>query len=257
MILNEKNNIFYYQFPNLLDFPELNHGIFTRRNGHSQGTFQGLNTSLSVGDESNRVFMNRSAILSCMGAGEPVFLNQVHGKEVVLIPAERGHGSSDQSASPDVGDALVTNLKHRWLVVQVADCQAVLIFDSVNKVMANIHAGWRGSIQNIIGAAIRVMKNRFGSRPEEMVAGVGPSLGPCCAEFIHYKKEIPARFWSYKDHRDYFDFWSISRDQMIRAGIPAANIHISNICTKCHMDQFFSYRGEGTTGRFAAVIGMR
>jgi copper oxidase (laccase) domain-containing protein len=90
-----------------------------------------------------------------------------------------------------------------------------------------------------------------------MLAGIGPSLGPCCAEFINYREEIPQVYWRYKDADHNFDFWSLSREQLLHAGVPAKNIETSRICTRCRTDEFFSYRAAKTTGRFAAVIGLK
>jgi hypothetical protein len=96
----------------------------------------------------------------------------------------------------------------------------------------------------------------FDCRTRDIIAGIGPSLGPCCAEFVNYANEIPPTFWKYKDALDHFDFWSLSRDQLRDAGLQSENICLSNLCTRCNTDRFFSYRGEGITGRFAAVIGL-
>ncbi len=150
----------------------------------------------------------------------------------------------------------MTDIAGRNLVIQVADCQAVLLYEPARRVVANAHCGWRGSIQNIIGRTVEVMKQDFGCRPDLILAGIGPSLGPCCAEFINYDTEIPKEFWQYKGLNRYFDFWALSRDQLKTAGVAANNIESSRICTRCHTDEFFSYRAEGTTGRFAAVIGL-
>jgi hypothetical protein len=101
------------------------------------------------------------------------------------------------------------------------------------------------------------MQQHFGCRPNRILAGIGPSLGPCCAEFINYKTEIPREFWRYKGPDDHFDFWAISFDQLLNAGVRAKHIESSQICTRCRTDEFFSYRAEKTTGRFAAVIGLK
>jgi len=155
------------------------------------------------------------------------------------------------------GDAVVTDVSGTHLVIQVADCQSVMLYDPSRRVVANVHSGWRGSIKNIIGRTVKVMESVFNCHATNMFAGIGPSLGPCCAEFINYKDEIPAAFWNYKDHSHHFDFWRISRDQLATAGIPAEQICSSDLCTKCNTNTFFSYRGEGVTGRFAAVIGIK
>jgi copper oxidase (laccase) domain-containing protein len=124
-------------------------------------------------------------------------------------------------------------------------------------VVANVHSGWRGSIQNIIGRTVDTMKQHFDCRPDGIIAGIGPSLGPCCAEFIHYETEIPKEFWGYMDSDDHFDFWAISSDQLMKAGVPEPNIESSQMCTRCRTDAFYSYRAEKITGRFAAVIGLK
>ena len=142
------------------------------------------------------------------------------------------------------------------LLIAVADCQAVLMYDPVKKIAANIHSGWRGSINNIIECTINSMKDRFGSLPADIVAGVGPSLGPCCAEFVNYKKEIPEKYWSFMISENHFDFWAVSNSQLCDSGVLPENIHIGGMCTKCNTDLFFSYRGNNKTGRFAAVICM-
>jgi purine-nucleoside/S-methyl-5'-thioadenosine phosphorylase / adenosine deaminase len=122
--------------------------------------------------------------------------------------------------------------------------------------VANIHSGWRGSVGNIIGRTIQVMTSEYSSRPRELVCGVGPSLGPCCAEFVNYRKEIHESFWRYRRPGDYFDFWKISRDQLLTAGVPRGHICVSGICTKCNPHLFFSYRRDSKTGRFATVVGI-
>jgi len=154
-------------------------------------------------------------------------------------------------------DAIVTDIPGKFLVIQVADCQSVLIYDPVQEVVANVHSGWRGSINNIIGCTLKVMEKNFGCRSHDIVAGIGPSLGPCCAEFVNYKQEIPEAFWKYKNDAHHFDFWSISRDQLCEAGVLFENVDLSRMCTKCDSNRFFSFRKEGTTGRFATLIGLK
>jgi len=151
----------------------------------------------------------------------------------------------------------VTDISKKNIVVKVADCQSVLLDDPDRQVVANVHSGWRGSIKNIIGRTIKVMKKQFACNPDNIVAGIGPSLGPCCAEFVNYKSEIPRALWGYKDGSNHFDFWSLSRDQLCDAGVLSENIDLSEMCTKCNIERFFSFRREGTTGRFAVAIGLK
>jgi hypothetical protein len=124
-------------------------------------------------------------------------------------------------------------------------------------VIANVHSGWKGSIKNIIGKCVDTMILEFGSNPANIIAGISPSLGPCCSEFINYKDEIPANMWKYKfKNKNYFDFWKISYNQLMVKGIKKENIENMRICTKCNMDKFFSFRGEKITGRFACAISV-
>jgi copper oxidase (laccase) domain-containing protein len=131
-----------------------------------------------------------------------------------------------------------------------------MLVDPVRRVAANIHSGWRGSIVDIAGAGVETMHREFGCDPEEILACVSPSLGPCCAEFVHYEKEIPEHLWPYRDRDRRFDFWAMTRDQLLARGLQARNIEISGICTRCRPDLFFSYRHAPVTGRFASVIGF-
>jgi YfiH family protein len=246
----------FYQFEAFTKFSGLAHGIFTREAGYSKGSFQGLNISHGLGDDNRNVRKNRNVIARSLGGNQLVFVRQVHGDRIVIVDGSRCANPNDESPAPLLGDALVTNLNQRLLVIQAADCQAVMLYDHRRAVVANVHAGWRGSINAIIERTLGVMIKRYGCQPRDIVAGIGPSLGPCCAEFVNYKLEIPEKFWSYKDAAHHFDFWAISRDQLRQAGILPENISIGGICTKCNTDRFFSYRGEGITGRFAAVIGL-
>jgi len=247
-----KNNLLFLAFENLGRFPELAHGVFTRNGGHSDGPFAKLNVGRSVGDAEDAVWRNRDAISRCMDDAPIAWLHQVHGTEIEAIS-----GEAAPDAEPPKADGAITADTNRLLAIQVADCQPVMLYDPKHRAIANLHAGWRGSIGNIIAAGIETMKNRFGTDPKDIVAGIGPSLGPCCAEFIHYRDEIPEAYWKYRDAENRFDFWRISRDQLTAAGVRSGNIELAGICTRCNPHLFFSYRHANTTGRFTAIIGLR
>ncbi|MGW8326210.1 MAG: polyphenol oxidase family protein, partial [Desulfobacterales bacterium] len=256
MIVQQKNGVSFLEFPKLSGLSGILHGVFTRKNGKSKGPFQSLNVSFGVGDTDKTVLENRKIISQCFNDNDLVFLDQVHGTRIIAYSKEHlFYGVSDindcfedeysetLSAQTDISgieserrfeaDAIVTDIPGKLLVIQVADCQSVLIYDPVQKVAANVHSGWRGSINNIIGSTLKVMENSFGCHTRDIVAGIGPSLGPCCAEFVNYKNEIPELFWKYKNDNNYFDFWSISRDQLCEAGVLPENVDLSQMCTKC------------------------
>ncbi len=237
----------------------MEHGIFSRFGGVSSPPYDSLNLAYRVGDRPEAVAENRRRLQGAMGEGRLVFLHQVHGARVVnAADGLAGDLETTQGNRPaEEGDALITDIPGLWLTILVADCQAVLLWDPVRRAVANIHAGWRGSIANIVGAAVEAMGQRFGTNPRNLLGGIGPSLGPCCAEFVNYRDEIPAGLWAYMGRDCRYDFWRMTRDQLVRLGVDRENVLTSGVCTRCSTDLFFSYRGEANTGRFAAVIGIR
>lgn len=253
MIEKRENGLLMLQFPNFMSFPEIHHGIFTRSGGYSPRPFDSLNVSFHVGDEKKHVERNRQAILSHIKGGQLIFVKQDHGDHVLIVDEKSTRKNDDDL---QVADAMITDKPNFFLTIQVADCQAIVLYDPIARVVANIHSGWRGSIRNVIARTIEKMAFHFSTVPQNLVAAISPSLGPCCAEFVHYRDEIPELFWKYKNPSDHFDFWAISRDQLISAGIKEENLYVSQICTKCHTDRFYSYRDETVTGRFAVFIGL-
>jgi len=279
VIVKHISGVSVFQFPKLTGLADVRHGIFSRNTGESIGVYRSLNVSFDVGDDSRNVNQNRKIISRCIGEDDLVFIDQAHGTRVLNFKNESEvgmavaaddfsqdshayikNGKNDVYASGSsdklVGDAMVSNIPGKFLAMQVADCQSVLMYEPVRQVIANVHAGWRGSIKNIVSLTIKTMERKFGCYSRNIVAGISPSLGPCCAQFVNYQKEIPAMYWKYKDDRDHFDFWSISRDQLCDAGVLIENIDVSQVCTKCDTGNFFSFRGEKNTGRFASVIGL-
>jgi YfiH family protein len=248
-----------FKFKLFQGYPGLAHGVFSRSGGVSSGCFDALNVGLSSGDDPSAVVENRRRILERIDTPKAVFLNQVHGINIHVLDKRLPPVLNPTSGQvPVVADGVVTDMQGLLLVIQVADCQGVLLFDPEKQVIAGVHSGWQGSVQNIIGNCIDVMVDRFKCSPKHIRAGISPSLGPCCAEFVHYKNEIPKALWSYKlTGKPYFDFWKMSRDQMMEKGVEKKNIETMNICTRCNTDKFYSYRKEKKTGRFACVISLK
>ncbi|WP_035240828.1 peptidoglycan editing factor PgeF [Desulfobacter vibrioformis] len=251
-------------FDHLNAFPGLVHGVFSRAGGYSKDAFSGLNIGLSTGDDPDVVNRNRRRMLSSLDLTRVLFFNQVHGTDIAVIKSEKDAADAaweGQGGAPSKifkADAAVTNRKDLGLVIQVADCQAVVLYDPEKEVIANVHSGWRGSVDNILGRCINAMVTQFGCTPANIRAGISPSLGPCCAQFMNYKQEIPKSFWKYKDKdRPYFDFWQISRDQLGAYGVLDEHIETMGLCTRCRTDLFYSFRANKVTGRFAAVIALK
>ena len=248
------NGLMLYQFENLAAYPELCHGITGRSGGTSPPPFDDLNMARSVGDDAGHVAANRRLLQAQFDAMTPVYLRQVHSSTVAVLDGVGDDGRA--SVVCGEADAVVTDRQGRLLTILVADCQPVMLYDPAASVVANIHSGWRGSIANIIGRTVAAMQDRFACRPADILAGIGPSLGPCCGEFVNFREEIPPALWSYQVAENHFDFWALSRDQLVQAGLRPEHIEASGICTRCRSDLFFSYRAAKETGRMAAVIGM-
>lgn len=253
-----QQGLHYIEFSGLAQVAGIRHGIFLRFSETQSGRRRSFNLGLNCGESNDRVWRHRRRIQALLGFDAMVFSRQVHGNQVnVWLPKEN-------SGTPDLqgehgyltGDGLITQSAGQALFIQTADCQSVFIVDPFKRVVANIHSGWRGSISNIIGRTVDIMTKRFDCNPGDLQCGIGPSLGPCCAEFVNYKNEIPKKYWPYRLAGDRFDFWRMSLDQFISAGVRAEYVEISRICTRCNTHLFYSYRGEVRTGRFSAVIGL-
>lgn len=141
-------------------------------------------------------------------------------------------------------------LLFRWRIVKLFLC----MYDPFKKIVANVHSGWRGSINNIVGCTVEAMKGNFGTKPSDIIAGISPSLGSCCAEFLNYENEMPETYWKYKTGDYYFDFWKMTCDLLYASGVSEKNIFLSNMRARCNTDLFYSFRKERVTGRFAVFI---
>ncbi len=230
------------------------HGMFSTSGGVSNEPFASLNLSFHVGDQLANVQANRTRSLTSLGLCQLVSVHQVHSDRILVV--EERHTREELGGY----DALISTLPDTGLLIQQADCQAVLLWAPQAGVIAAIHCGWRGSVLDIIGKTIQCLQTRCGVAPNTLLAAISPSLGPCCAEFIHYRKELPTWMHAYQIRPHYFDFWAISRQQLIDAGVLPAHIDAAAICTCCN-PQFFSYRratktSGGRTGRNGSIIGL-
>lgn len=247
------NGRIYYTSSLLAGLPEVVHGFFTRQGGVSAGAYHSLNVSLAVGDGPEAVAENLGRMRQALGLTGLAGAAQVHGGRAAVIT------SLDQARAEDIPevDILVTTVPGLGLLIKQADCQAVMFYDPVNRVVANIHCGWRGQVHNILGETVRLLQSRFGTRPGDLYAAVGPSLGPCCAEFINFRREIPPALWDYQVRPNHFDLWRLSRDQLAAAGLLPERLEVAGLCTRCGVNDFYSYRRDRVTGRQGAVIALR
>lgn len=230
------------------------HAMLCKSGGVSSNSFATLNLSFGVGDDSNNVRVNRRRLKQWLGIDYFVSAVQVHGDQVVIAEDIR------QDTEFEEADSLITREPGVGLLIQQADCQAILLHDPVQGVIGAVHNGWRGSTLNIIAETVATMHEYYRVNPDTLKAVISPSLGPCCAEFINYQQELPKPFHSRQVSPFHFDFWAISRNQLTEAGLKDRNIETTGICTVCNKD-FFSYRravrqGSGVTGRNGSVIAL-
>ena len=140
-------------------------------------------------------------------------------------------------------------------MLRYADCTPVLLADPRHKAVAAVHAGWRGSAVRAASAAVHAMQHAFDTRPGDLLAGIGPAIGPCCYEVGQDVVDAFAdRPELISDSR--LDLWQANRQALIEAGVPAEQIEMANICTQCESERFFSHRANGgvPAGRFAGII---
>ena len=163
-------------------------------------------------------------------------------------------------------DGLITNLKDVCLLTKTADCQAILLYDSVNKVIGNIHSGWKGTLNKIIMNAINIMTNDYHSKPEDIIVCICPSILKCCFEVDYdvvesfknnfYNIEEDIYLGEIKDNKQkyYIDTVNINKKVLLSLGLKEENIITSDLCTKCQHDLYHSYRYDKTEGRNIAAI---
>ncbi|UCC62018.1 MAG: peptidoglycan editing factor PgeF [Anaerolineae bacterium] len=249
----------YYQFESLAHFVQrgdMRHGVFTRLGGVSAPPCATLNVAHTVGDEAAAVAENHRRVCRALDVDGSAVASgyQVHGARVALIgPPDRGR------VRPDT-DVLLTDRPGIPLMQRFADCVPLVLYDPARRVLGLAHAGWRGTARAVAVEAVRAMVRAFGSRPADIVAGVGPSIGPCCYEVgAEVAARVRAGFkegegWllSQGNGAIHLDLWAANRQQLEAVGV--GQVEVAGLCTACRSDEFFSHRAEkGRTGRFGVL----
>ena len=249
--------------------------VTARSGGVSSGPYATLNLSLSVSDDPGHVLENRRRLAHALGAGPEdfVFARQVHGSGARVVgDADAGSGAfSLDDAIPDA-DALVTRSPGVLLAILTADCVPIVLHDPVAGVLACVHAGWRGTVARVSAAALAAMQT-LGSRPSQVIAGIGPAasparyqvgadvhqavtgaFGPAAAAFL--RPDDPPDRWL-------LDLWAANRFLLREAGVPEAQVHVTDLPTgpldppAARDAYFFSDRAARPCGRLALVARLR
>lgn len=244
------DDITYFQFDIFRDHPRLIHGVFARTGGVSDPPYDSLNLAQVGRERPANVAGNQDLVRRTLDLDRLIWARQVHGTRLTVVDNGRVPVGLES-------DGLATKQAGVGLMVKLADCQGVILYDPRAKALGVIHCGWRGNVQNILGRAVRVMSRDLGCDPARLLAGIGPSLGPCCAQFTNFDAEFGPDFAAYRVAPDRVDLWALSRDQLAAAGVRPDHIEVMGLCTRCRTDLFFSYRAERPeTGRFATVAGL-
>jgi YfiH family protein len=270
--------------------PWLVHGFSTRPGGVSslvdrsavaqEKVEKVCNLGFTEGDTRENVLENRRRFQSALGAPslKLISLNQIHSDVIHLFNAP--------PAETCKGDASATNRPGLLLGVQTADCVPILLVDPKKRAVAAVHAGWRGTLQRIVTKAIGKMQMEFATKPADLLAALGPAIGGCCYEVgtevaSAYLDQFPNAAEWFDELRTgdepnplqwlsmmppghqpppknvFLDLRKANRAQLLDAGLQEENIFVSNHCTACRRDLFFSYRKEGAfSGRLLSVIGI-
>ena len=263
-IITNNNNIWYGMFPALTQAGFVN-ACSCRLHGESdivEGTF---NLALHVGDDVEKVLRNRKAFAEAVGVDAERFTTcqQVHGSKVILVTEELvGSGAVNFADTIADTDALITNLPDVPLMLFYADCVPVLFADLESGAIGLAHAGWRGTVANIGVKTLAAMGEAFGTKPQDVLVGIGPSIGACCYEvddFVRDQAQGYEEFFASKGGGKYqLDLWGMNARQLVQVGVPAENIMISGVCTNDNVELFCSYRAEqGKTGRMGVCLCVR
>jgi len=241
-------------------------GISLRGGGVSTGPWTSLNLALHVGDEADAVLENRRRLSLAAGFAPEAWTcaEQTHENRVRLVTAsDRGAGRLSRETAFPATDALITREAGILLVTFHADCVPIFFFDPARRAVGLAHAGWRGTASRVAIRTVEAMEEAFGTRPGDLLAAIGPSIGPCCYEVGEDVAgaigvpEATREAGGRAGGRFLLDLKEANRQFMIKAGLAPNRIEVSGYCTCCRTDLFFSHRGEGgRTGRLAAFIGI-
>ena len=262
-----KGDLVHYTFPALDEIDFVRHGFSTRLGGVSGGTFASMNLSFTRGDDPAAVRENFDRFCAAIGVGaeDVVISAQTHTANVrIVTAADRGQGITREKEYTDV-DGLITDDPNVVLCTQYADCVPLLFVDPVKRVIATSHAGWRGTAAGIAAVTVEKMAEAFGCDSGDILAGIAPSIGKCCFEvdtpvyeaFCKVPVFDEGCFTDDGNGKYHIDLQEVNRRWMLRAGLRPEHITVTDLCTKCRPDVFWSHRITGDArGSLAAFIAI-
>ncbi len=265
--LHEADGVSFYTFPLLDAAPFLRHGFSARLGGVSEGIYRSMNLSFTRGDAPEAVRENFRRFASAVGVRDEdiVISAQTHTTRVLRVgAADRGRGVTRDRGYTDV-DGLITDEPGVVLCTQYADCVPLFFVDPVHRAVGTSHSGWKGTAAGMGAETVRRMTEEFGSRPEELLAAVGPSIGPCCFEvdapvygvFAALPFTDASCFTEDGGGKYHVDLWEINRRILLAAGLRPEHIAVASVCTRCHPEELWSHRASGgQRGSLAGLIAI-
>jgi len=230
--------------------------VTNRHGGVSPAPYESLNLALHVGDNPVNVLKNRTIVAQKYDfyIENLIYMDQTHSDNIHIVE-HAGYNKIENC------DALITAQKNIPLMVMVADCIPVMIYDPLHEVIAAVHAGRNGTFKQIVPKTLNKMQKHFGTTLHEVHIALGPSIHPCCYEVGQDLADITLKsfgkaYLHEREGKSYLDLQRLNLDQLTGIGVPEKKIEISPICTSCNQN-YFSYRRDGTTGRFAGVIKLK
>lgn len=266
------SNFSHFQIVSWTDnYSDLTAGISSRQGGVGEAPFESFNLALHVNDQEGHVIENRKRLAEQLGFPFEAWTcgEQIHGNHIfVVTESDRGKGRESRDDAIQNVDGLITDQRGILLTAYYADCVPLYFYDPVAQVIGLAHAGWKGTVHDIAGEMIRTMHSQFGSKPEEILAAIGPSIGQCCYEVDSVViRQLQEKMGSLEGNKAVdtkengkfmLDLKECNRQRLLKEGILPYHIEITRRCTSCQTDLFFSHRKEkGQTGRMAAWIGLR
>ena len=267
--LHEKQGVTYLTFRPLEQIPGIVHAFSTRLGGVSEGYYASMNLSYTQQDPKTNVDENYRIFSEAAGLRREdlVRAHQTHTANVrVMTEEDRGKGILIPQDYQDV-DGMVTNVPGLILATTYADCVPLFLADPVHKAVGLSHSGWRGTVQKIGLRTAELMKQTYGTSPEDLIAVIGPSIYRDCYEVSEdvilafrqaFAKETWNRLYEKKENGKYqLDLWEANRQVFLEAGIPSRQITLPEICTCCNPDLLFSHRAsKGKRGTLGAFLGI-
>ena len=257
VFIEVEGSVPFLKFSLFEDTGIVKHGFSTKLGGVSKGYYSSMNLSFTRGDNEDDVRENFRIMADAVGVKteDMVFTHQTHTTNVRVVTKEdRGNGITRERNFFDT-DGLVTNDENVCLVTFFADCVPLFFLDPVKKVIGLSHSGWRGTVGKIGMETVRVMKEEFGCDPNDILAAVGPSICQDCYEVSKdvidkFKENFDEKYWDElfyeKDNGKYqLNLWKANEIVFLESGITKDHIAISNICTHCNSDIFYSHRTTG------------